>query len=70
MLEFNELIQERDKIMLTCLEGQEVDFSKLRDICRRYNKRCVVEKVFECDGTDQQLWESVTAYLNKLLKKS
>lgn len=70
MLEFSELIQERDNIMLTHLEGGEADFSRLREICIRFNNRCVVEKVFECDGTDQQLWESVTAYLQRLLKKS
>ena len=70
MLELNELIKERDKIMLASLEGEEVDFSKLREICRRFNERCVVEKVFECEGTDQQLWESVTTYFRKLLKKS
>ena len=70
MLEFNELIQERDNIMLTYLDGKKADFSRLRDICMRFNNRCVVEKVFECEGTDEQLWESVTAYFQRLLKKS
>ena len=70
MLEFNELIQERNKIMLAYLNGKEVDYSQLRDVCRRFNNRCVVEKVFECEGTDEQLWESVITYFQKLLKKS
>ena len=70
MLEFSELIQERDSILLTCLKGGEADFSRLREICIRFNTRCVAEKVFECDGTDQQLWESVIAFLQRLLKKS
>ena len=70
MLELKELIEERDSIMLTTLAGGKVDFSKLRDICKRFNETCVVEKVFECDGTDQQLWESVNTYFKKLLKLS
>ena len=70
MLEFNELVQEIGNISFASRQGREVSFSNLREICRRFNKRCVVEAVFECDGTDQQLWESVNTYFQKLLKNS
>ena len=70
MLEFNELIQETEKNILASREGVKVDFSGLREVCRRFNNRCVVEKVFECEGTDQQLWESVNTYFQRLLKRA
>lgn len=70
MLEFAELTKERDNIMLAYLNGQQADFSKLRKICEAFNDRCVAEKVFNTEGTDQQLWESVTTYFQQLLKKS
>ena len=70
MLELNELILECDKILLALQLDQKVDLSRLYDICDRFNKRCVVVKVFECEGTDQQLWDSVTAYLQRLLKRA
>ena len=70
MFELTQLIEERDKIMLACLNDLQADFSRLRKICHDFNDRCVAEKVFETDGTDQQLWESVTAYFQRLLKKS
>ena len=69
MLEFGELIQESDRIMFAILADERVDYSRLRDICRRFNDRCVVVPVFKCDGTDKQLWDSVNTYFQKLLKK-
>ena len=68
MLEINELVLEREKIILAFRKGEEVELSTLRDICNRFNERCVVKKVFECEGTDQQLWESVTTYFQRLLQ--
>ena len=70
MFEFAKLIEARDNIMLARLNGQQADFSELRKICKDFNDRCVVEKVFNTEGTDQQLWQSVTAYFQRLLKKS
>lgn len=70
MHELNELILECDKVLLALRNDEKVDLSRLYEICDRFNKRCVVVKVFECDGTDQQLWDSVTAYLQRLLKKA
>lgn len=70
MFEFAKLIEARDNIMLARLNGQQADFSELRKRCQDFNDRCVVEKVFEVDGTDEQLWESVITYLQKLLKRS
>ena len=71
MYEFQQLVEERDRILLASLEEERVeDYSKLRSICRKFNERCVTEDVFDVQGTDQQLWESVNTYFRKLLKKS
>lgn len=70
MLEFKKLVEERDNIMLNSLSDEQADFSNLREICKRFNERCVVQPVFKTDGTDQELWESVNTYFAQLLKKS
>ena len=70
MFEFVQLVREFDNIISAYLEGVEVDFFRLRNICVDFNNRCVVESVFNTNGTDQQLWESVNTYFRMLLKKS
>ena len=70
MFEFVQLVRERDKIIASFQKREQVDFSGLRNICRDFNRRCVVESVFETDSTDQQLWESVINYFQKLREKS
>lgn len=64
MLEIVELIKELDAY----LRGMPVNFSRLRGICRDFNCRCVKENIFNTNGTDEQLWESVTTYFPKLPK--
>lgn len=62
MFEILQLVKELDAY----LRGVPVNFTKLRKTCREFNS--VVKDAIKTDGTDEQLWESVTTYFPKLPK--
>lgn len=61
------LEQERDNIILATLTGQKVDFRNLREMCKEFQKNNDVN--FEIEGTDEELWSSVSTYFRDILKK-
>ncbi len=61
------LEQERDKIMLRKLMGFTTDFSYLRKICKEFSSK--TDFIFETEGTDQELWDSVNKYFREILAK-
>lgn len=68
MLSLEKLEKERDQIMLTSLAGGEVDFSRLRELCKEYQTE--VDYVFATTGTDEELWNSVITYFRDILKRT
>lgn len=63
-----EIIEERDNIIDASLDGEKVNFSRLRKLCQKFNERD--EEVFNIDGTDSDLWKSVSTYFRYLLRNS
>lgn len=62
---FQELTQERDKIMMVNLIGGKVDMSRLRELARKFSEMNNAELIV--DGTEQELWESVTKFFKDIL---
>ena len=58
---FRLLMEERDKIMNDSLFGKPLDLTKLREISRDFDE-------IDSDGTDKELWSSVTQYFRDLLR--
>ena len=59
-----EIIEERDNIIMKKLNGEKISFQRLRSLCKKYNEN-------EEEGKfDKALWISVNGYFTKLLKKS
>ena len=56
------LEKERDQILLDKIMGKKIDFSKLREICRKSQNEIECEMNLE---TDESLWRSVNFYLNE-----
>lgn len=63
---FEQLMMEKDKIMMDRLTGQDIDFSKLREVARAFSES--YDANLAVDGSDQELWKSVTGYFRDLLK--
>lgn len=63
---FQELMQEKNKIVSKSLLGEKLDFTRLREIAVDFAESNDVD--LKTDGTDEELWKSVTGYLRKLLK--
>ena len=68
MLSLEKLEKERDQIMLDSFAGREVNFSRLRELCKEYQTE--VEYVFATTGTDEELWNSVITYVRDIFKKT
>ena len=64
---FQELMQEKDKIMMRSLFGEKVDYTRLREIAVAFADNNDVN--LNTDGTDEELWESVIGYFKNLLKE-
>lgn len=62
MANIEALEKERDQILLDKIMGKTIDFSKLREVCRKFQKEVECEMDIE---TDESLWKSVNFYLNK-----
>lgn len=62
---FQQLIKEKDKITLSILLKQPVDLSTLRKLAKEFAHNNNVNLMV--DGSDQELWDSVTAYFRDLL---
>ena len=65
---FQDLMQEKDEIMMQSLSGEKPDFTKLREIAEEFADCNDVS--LKTDGTDEELWKSVIGYFRELLKKS
>lgn len=65
---FQELMQEKDEIMLQSLSGNKVDFTRLRKLAVDFADSNDVD--LKTDGTDEELWKSVIGYFRNLLKES
>ena len=61
-----EIIEERDNIIMKKLNGEKISFQRLRSLCKKYNEN---EGKFDL-SSDKALWISVNGYFTKLLKKS
>ena len=62
---FEDLQNEKKRIVIAKLTGEIVDFSKLRQIAREFNEEN--DAGLYVDGSDQELWSCVTAYFRNLL---
>jgi hypothetical protein len=62
---FHELRDEKDKLMMSVLFGQESDFTRLREIGRQFEEWNQTG-VLVVDGTDEELWQSVTEFFRTL----
>jgi len=65
MYEFVQLVKAVYNILRDLSESKQVDFSNLRISCQNYNQRCSGEIIY-MGGSDRQLLESVTSYLQSL----
>ncbi len=65
---FEELQDEKQRIVMAKLIGEPTDFSRLRQIARDFNEQNDAGLVV--NGSDQELWSSVTSYFRNLLRKS
>lgn len=65
---FQELMQEKNEIMMQSLSGKQLNFTKLREIAGKFADCNDVS--LKTDGTDEELWKSVIGYFRELLKKS
>lgn len=65
---FQELMQEKDEIMMQSLCGEKLDFTKLREIAAEFADRNDVS--LKTDSTDEELWKSVVGYFRELLRES
>ena len=63
-----EIIEERDNIIMKKLNGEKISFQRLRSLCEKYNEN-EEEGKFDL-SSDKALWISVNGYFTKLLKKS
>lgn len=62
---FQELMQERDKIMIIKLMGGKVDMTMLRELAKEFSEMDNAKLII--DGTDQELWKSVTNFFRDML---
>lgn len=60
---FIQLTEERDRITLESLLRKEVEFTKLREISKHFEK-------INSNGTDKKLWESILKFFHALMKES
>lgn len=63
-----EIIDARDELVLLKINGEKLNFQKLRSLCKKYNET-------EDDGrfdisSDDAMWVSVNNYFTNLLKES
>lgn len=65
---FQELMQKKDEIMMRSLSGEKLDFARLRELAVNFADSNDVD--LKTDGTDEELWESVTRYFRNLLRES
>ena len=65
---FEALQDEKQRIVLAKLTGESTDFSRLRQIAREFNEQN--DAGLEVNGSDQELWGSVTSYFRNLLRQS
>ncbi|MDD7403212.1 MAG: hypothetical protein SO170_09415 [Butyribacter sp.] len=63
---FQQLMEEKDRITMAILMKQPVDFSVLRKLAKEFSDKNDAGLVV--DGSDQELWDSVTAYFRELLE--
>ena len=63
---FEQIQEERDSIMLASLFDIPKDYSKLRELCYQMNE--VSDARFAVDGSDEELWQSVVAFYQQILK--
>lgn len=59
-LYFQDLLKERDNIMMSSLLGTPNDFTKLREIASHFEG-------IDTTGTDEKLWESILAFIKPYL---
>lgn len=62
---FQELMQERDRIMIIKLMGDKVDMTRLRELAKKFSEMNNAKLII--DGTDQELWRSVTSFFRDML---
>ena len=65
---FEQLIEEKNSLMMDRLSGKPLDFSKLREAATAFAKQSGEQ--LNVTGTDAELWKSVITYLRSLLKES
>lgn len=65
---FEDLQDEKQWIVLAKLTGESIDFSRLRQVARDFNEQN--DAGLEVNGSDQELWNSVTSYFRNLLRQS
>ena len=65
---FEDLQDEKQRIVLAKLTGESIDFSRLRQVARDFNEQN--DAGLEANGSDQELWNSVTSYFRNLLRQS
>lgn len=65
---FEALQDEKKRIVLAKLTGESTDFSRLRQIAREFNEQN--DAGLKVNGSDQELWSSVTSYFRNLLRQS
>lgn len=65
---FEDLQDEKKRIVLAKLTGESIDFSRLRQVARDFNEQN--DAGLEVNGSDQELWNSVTSYFRNLLRQS
>lgn len=65
---FEQILEEKKKIILSKLRGINPDYSKLRELANEFNENC--DSVFKTDSSDTDLWKSVCQITDEYLKKS
>lgn len=65
---FEDLQDEKQRIVLAKLTGESIDFSRQRQVARDFNEQN--DAGLEVNGSDQELWNSVTSYFRNLLRQS
>lgn len=63
---FEQILEEKDRIILASLLGGSQDYSKLRELCGQMN--AVSDTEFAVDGSEKELWRSVLEFYRQFLK--
>lgn len=65
---FKKLEMEHEKVRMQGLKGEKLDFSNLREAAKEHSEQTGAQ--LDYNGTNLELWRSVTEYLREILFQS